>query len=165
MKTVLILRHGKSSWKTPGLDDHDRPLKKRGRHDAPLMGELLVREGLVPDRVITSTAARARQTAELAAEACGFQGEIELSGEIYLSGPDAYLDALRALPNDVERAMVVGHNPDVEDLVLLLGGRTEVMPTAALAAVDVPVDRWRDLREGRPGKMRGIWRPRELSGD
>jgi phosphohistidine phosphatase len=163
MKTVLILRHGKSSWNNPGLEDHDRPLKKRGRKDAPRIGRLLVREGLVPDRIISSTAARARRTAELAAEACGYEGEVALSPEIYLSGPDAYLEELRILPDDVDRAMVVGHNPDVEDLVFLLSGRSEVMPTAALAAIDVPLDRWKDLREDRRGTMRGVWRPRELS--
>jgi phosphohistidine phosphatase len=74
MKSVLILRHAKSSWKDPDLPDHDRPLNKRGKHDAPLMGRLLKREDLVPDVIISSTAMRARATAEAVAKGSGYKG-------------------------------------------------------------------------------------------
>ena len=72
MKSVLVLRHAKSSWKHPELPDHDRPLNKRGKHDAPLMGRLLKREDLVPDVIISSTAMRAGATAEAVAKASSF---------------------------------------------------------------------------------------------
>lgn len=165
MKTVLILRHGKSSWKQAGLDDHDRPLKKRGRRDAPRMGRLIREQGLVPDRIIASTAVRAFSTAELAAGACGYEGEIARSADLYLSGAEAYLDELRDLPGDVNRAMVVGHLPDVEELVFLLSGDTQTMPTAALAWIDLAIDDWGDLRGTRQGALLGIWRPKELPDD
>nr|NIL98123.1 hypothetical protein [Planctomycetales bacterium]NIP70269.1 hypothetical protein [Planctomycetales bacterium] len=71
MKTLLLLRHAKSSWDDSALDDHDRPLNKRGKRDAPRMGQLLVQQDLVPDCILTSTARRARKTAEAVAKACG----------------------------------------------------------------------------------------------
>jgi phosphohistidine phosphatase len=165
MKTVLILRHGKSSWKHAGLDDHDRPLKKRGRRDGPRMGRLIRQKDLVPDRIVSSTAVRALSTAKLAAEACGYEGEITRSADLYLSGTEAYLDELRDLPVEVNRAMVVGHLPDVEELVFLMSGNTETMPTAALAWIDLAIDDWSELRGTRQGALQGIWRPRDLPDD
>ena len=85
MKTLLLLRHAKSSWKDESLTDHDRPLNKRGKKTAPLMGHLLREKNLVPDLVVSSTAVRARSTAEAAAEACGYPGEITLTDELYLA--------------------------------------------------------------------------------
>ena len=104
MKELLLLRHAKSSWKDLGMPDHDRPLKKRGLRDAPEVGRKLRELGLAPDRILSSTAARAHATARLAAEACRFDGTIELVPALYLGGPLAYLDALRDLPADVGRA-------------------------------------------------------------
>jgi phosphohistidine phosphatase len=79
MKSVLILRHAKSSWKHPELADHDRPLNRRGKRDAPLMGRLLKKEDLVPEIIISSTATRARSTAEAVAKSSGYKGEIILN--------------------------------------------------------------------------------------
>jgi phosphohistidine phosphatase len=83
MKTLLIMRHAKSSWKDPDLPDHDRPLNKRGKHDAPSMGKLLKDEDLIPDLIISSTAARAKKTAELVAKACKYKGEISLNQSLW----------------------------------------------------------------------------------
>ena len=162
MKTLLILRHAKSSWKFENLPDHERPLNRRGQADAPRMGKLLRDEGLRPDHIVSSTAVRAQTTARLAAEAAGYEGVVHLDESIYLSGAEAYLAALRPLPAAVERAMIVGHNPDVEELVTLLTGRDEPMPTAALARVDLRIESWSDLHAGISGKLMGLWRPREL---
>ena len=79
MKTLLLLRHAKSSWSDPTLPDHDRPLNKRGIHDAPRMGKLLRHEHLMPDLILSSTAVRAKKTAELVAKACKYKGEIALN--------------------------------------------------------------------------------------
>ena len=76
MKTLLILRHAKSSWKHTNLSDHERPLNKRGKKAAPLIGQLLYEQDLVPDIILSSTARRARNTAEIVAEVSGFEGEI-----------------------------------------------------------------------------------------
>jgi phosphohistidine phosphatase len=94
MKSVLVLRHAKSSWKHPELADHDRPFNKRGKRDAPRMGELLRNEHLIPEVIISSTAIRARDTAEAVAKACGYKGQITLNRSLYADGPEAYLEAV-----------------------------------------------------------------------
>jgi phosphohistidine phosphatase len=162
VKTLLILRHAKSSWKYKNLPDHERPLNRRGMGDAPRMGEQLVSHGLCPDHVVSSTAVRAQTTARLVAEACSYDRAVELRETLYLSGAATYLEVLRETPPNAERAMIVGHNPDVEELVTLLTGRDEAMPTAALAWVDLAVDSWDLLHEGIHGKLAALWRPREL---
>jgi phosphohistidine phosphatase len=162
LKSLLILRHAKSSWKHEGLPDHERPLNRRGRDDAPRIGKLLAQQGLRPDHVVSSTAVRAQTTARLAGEACGYEGRIELREELYLSGAESYLAALRATPAAAARAMIVGHNPDVEELLTLLTRRDEAMPTAALAWVELPIDSWDELHEGVRGKLAGLWRARDI---
>lgn len=162
MKTLLILRHAKSSWKNPALRDHDRPLNHRGERNAPRMGRLMKQEGLRPERILSSTAVRARTTARLAAEACGLEGEVELVEDLYLSGVRDHIEVLRRLPDELSSVMVVGHNPDLEDLVLALTGEEETLVTAALAVLELQVESWAGLREGLPGKLVAIWKPKEL---
>src|SRR5437870_2049014 len=116
MKSVLVLRHAKSSWKHPELADQDRPLNKRGKRDAPRMGRILKKERLVPDIIISSTAVRARATAEAVAKASGYQRDITFNRSLYAAGPQAYIDALHDLDDNV-RVLIVGHNPGLEELV------------------------------------------------
>jgi phosphohistidine phosphatase len=162
MKTLLILRHAKSSWKNLDQDDHDRPLNKRGKRDAPRMGAVLKDEGLVPDRIICSTAKRARKTAEAVAEACGFAGTIEREREFYHAPPGAYLAHLRTLPKSVETALVVGHNPGMESLLQRLTRETDAFPTAALAQVELKIKSWADLDADGKAKLVNLWIPKEL---
>lgn len=162
MKTLLILRHAKSSWDDPGLRDHDRPLNPRGVRDAPRMGRLMVEEDLVPERIISSTAVRAQSTAELAANAMPDAPEIETTRELYLASPHTYLEALADYAGDAETVMVVGHNPGITALVTVLTGELEEMPTAALAAVELEIEEWRDIERAPGGHMIGFWRPKEL---
>lgn len=161
MKTLLLLRHGKSSWDELGLDDHDRPLKTRGIHDAPRMGRVLVREGIVPDAIVSSTAVRARSTAEAAARACGFVDEVTLDRRLYLAGREEFEAVLRGLPPDLSRVMLVGHNPGLEGLVAALTGRAARMPTAALARIDLDLRTWRSFRCRSVGHLAGLWLPRQ----
>jgi phosphohistidine phosphatase len=162
MKTLLILRHAKSSWNEAGLADHDRPLNRRGKQDAPRMGELLRREGLLPDLIVSSTAARARSTAEIVAQHCGYDSEIRLARELYAAGPEAWLEALAALPDDFRCVLLVGHNPDLEELLETLTGEYVRLPTAALAQVSLPLARWRGLNEVGQARLVNVWRPKEL---
>lgn len=162
MKTLLILRHAKSSWKKPGLADQDRPLNKRGKRDAPRMGQLVEQEDLVPDLIITSTAKRARVTAELVAENSGYEGEIQLERSFYMGYPEAYLEVLRQLPDEIQTVMVVGHNPGLEELLEELVMEPERLPTAALARVDLPIQSWQELDDEVVGELVSLWRPREL---
>jgi len=162
MKTLLILRHAKSSWKDGSLADHERPLNQRGRADAPRMGALLRAEGLAPDLILSSTAARARETARLAAEECGFGGDIELREAFYPGDPEDYLQALGELSGDHEIVMVVGHNPGLEELLEVLTGEYQRLPTATLARIDLPVASWAELDEEVEGKLIDLWRPKEI---
>ncbi len=163
MKMLLILRHAKSSWKNPGLADHNRPLNKRGKRDAPRVGRLLRDKNLTPDLILSSTAKRALDTAEAAAESSGYEGEIEPRPELYMADPEAYLRALRSVSDDYQCVMVIGHNPGLEELVETLTSAAEAMPTAALAQVELPIKRWRDLNDETEGKLVNVWRPREVS--
>ena len=162
MKTLLILRHAKSSWKDEDLSDHDRPLNKRGKANAPQVGELIQREGLMPDLILSSTANRARQTAELLAESAGYEGDIRLLRELYAAPPSAYIDALSKLDDRFDRVLVVGHNPGLEDLLQILTLAVQSMPTAALACISLPLERWSDLTQRTRGKLADIWRPKEI---
>ena len=161
MKTLLVLRHAKSSWKDASVSDHDRPLNKRGMRTAPRMGRLLADEDLVPDAVFCSTARRARDTAELVTAAAGFEGKIEYRDDLYHAAPDAYLAAAAAVKGDPDRVMVVGHNPGMEMLVRVLAGHAEAFPTAALAVIDLDIDEWTEAPEA-DGHLVNLWRPREL---
>jgi len=162
MKTLLILRHAKSSWDEPGLDDCERPLNKRGEKDAPRVGQLLKAKNLVPDLIITSSAKRARQTSELVSKHCRCPGKIEKLKTLYADGPAAYVKALSSIKGDPVRVLIVGHNPDIETLLEDLTGRTERLPTAALALVELPIQRWTDFSPATKGRLLDIWRPKEL---
>jgi phosphohistidine phosphatase len=163
MKTLLILRHAKSSWDDPGVADIQRPLNKRGKHDAPRVGELIKEAGIVPDAILCSPAVRAMKTAEAVADTCGFEGEIEIREDFYPGSPDDYIEALNDLTDGYIRVMVVGHNPGLEELLGDLTGESELLPTAALAQVELPIQRWVDLDEHVLGKVVRIWRIKELS--
>lgn len=169
MKRILVLRHAKSSWKADDLPDHERPLNGRGRKDAPRVGRWIARQRLVPGRVLASTAVRAQTTARLVAAEFGDDAcEVELRPDLYLSGPDAYVRALAGLSDDVECAMVVGHNPDVEELVLLLTGRGVSLPTGSLALIEAGTALWATLDSvvpGTQGRLEGLWTPKELPDD
>ena len=162
MKTVLILRHAKSSWDNTYISDHDRPLKKRGRRDAPRMGILLKEQDLIPDLIISSSARRALDTAEAAAESAGYEGPIEVTRVLYHADPDTYIDRLKSLPGDINRVLVVGHNPGMEDLLTELTGARERMPTAALAEVNLQIESWSDIAAEAEGSLENLWMPREL---
>lgn len=162
MRTLLVLRHGKSSWKHLGLSDHDRPLNGRGLRDAPRMGRLLRGADLAPDGVVSSTAVRARATAELVAEAVGYSGNLALDRGLYLASAHDIMGVLGVIGGDASKLLVVGHNPGLEELVAVLIGRSVALPTAALAAIRLDVDTWSDLNAGTRGRLVELWRPREL---
>ena len=162
MKNLLVLRHAKSSWKHPELADHDRPINKRGRRDAPRMGELLRKQDLAPDLIISSTAKRAYRTAEIVADTSGYQAEIQFERSFYASEPEALIDILQQVADEIDCAMIVGHNPELEELVEVLTGEWERMPTAALALIELPIDEWASISPKLQGKLVDVWRPREL---
>lgn len=162
MKTLLILRHAKSDWSEPALTDHERPLNKRGRRDAPRMGRLLQEVGLAPDLIVSSTAKRACETVENLIEAADFQGDVQFTDTLYLARPDEYAAVLKRLPDAVDSVMVVGHNPGLEHLLAALTGIEDALPTAALVHMELNIPEWRQFDLQSPGTLINRWTPREL---
>ena len=161
MKTLLLLRHAKSSWKQPKLHDRGRPLNKRGKKEAPKVGKYLKDHDLVPDLILSSTARRAHETAQAVLEESGFSGEIDLHQDLYLSDTACYLDILRSLPDEANRVLVVGHNPDLDEFLTLLTDVSEHLTTAALAQIGLPISSWQELSEATDGRLQNLWVPRE----
>ena len=159
MKSILILRHAKSSWKHPDVNDHDRPLNKRGKRDAPHMGELIQDKNLVPDFIISSTAKRAHSTAKAVAKAAGFKGAITLNQSLYAAPPTAYIEVLHDLPDKYARVLLVGHNPGLEQLVNMLSSEEHTMPTCSLVHVQLRINSWNEMNYKTKGKLLEIWNP------
>lgn len=162
MKTLLLLRHGKSSWSDPSLADIERPLKKRGRRDAARVGVFLAARDALPDAIVSSPARRAIETARLFAEACDYGGAIVEAGDLYGAGPGDVLYVARQVDPFVGRLMIVGHNPCLEELWFELTGEDERMPTAALAEVRLWLDDWRRLDSNVESEAVGLWTPAEM---
>lgn len=146
MKTLLLARHAKSDWGDASLADHDRPLNARGRRDAPLMARRLLDEGIHLARIVSSTAVRARTTA---AEYAAAQGvEVVQEPLLYAASARSILAAASRLPDEAEVAMLVGHNPGMQDAVAELTGAFVEFPTCAVAECLVDGDSWAELIEG-----------------
>lgn len=163
MKRIYLLRHGKSA-RDGDVEDFDRPLKDRGIQASYDIGRFLRKTESVPDRIVSSTANRAKTTAEIVAEECGYKGSPHWEPDLYDGGDEAYLKALAALPDEVESAMLVGHNPDLEEVCsrLCADGHLAVrLPTAALACIEASVTNWRDLGTVG-GELQWIVAPRLL---
>ncbi len=154
------MRHAKSDWEADYSADHDRPLNERGVRSARLMGRTLTIQGLAPDSVLSSTAVRARSTAELAAEAGDWTTDIQLDRALYDSGPDGVLAAASEMPVS-ESLMLVGHQPTWSFLVLRLTGEPVDMKTATVALIDMDVDSWDEL-PGAAGTLVDVLNPRAV---
>ena len=162
MKTILLLRHAKSSWKEEGLRDHARPLNKRGLRDAPRMGALIEEQKIRPDMILSSSAVRAIRTAEAVAEACGAETPLVQQEELYLASSGSCIEIVRYLDESFHRILLVGHNPGISDLLGQLTGCDALMPTAALAQIKLPIEKWNALSLQTAGRLVALWRPREL---
>ena len=161
-RSLLVLRHAKSSWKDPDLEDHERPLNRRGQRDAARMGRLLREQDVLPEVTLCSTAVRARRTLELALDAAGWSCELHFSPALYAASPAGILGVVGELPARVGRALVVGHNPGLEDLVRDLTNEEVTLPTAALCRLDCECDGWAELAPGLRVLLSGLWKPKEL---
>lgn len=162
---LLILRHAKSSWSNPVLADYDRPLKKRGMHNASAMGAYLRERGWLPDSILCSTAVRAAETVRLALAAMDLTEDlIHWSEDFYHAEAQTWLKALKT--QRAARVMIVGHNPGLDELVDLLCGPTKrgedgkLMTTAAVARIQLDQP-WKRIGPGS-GKLLHLQRPREL---
>jgi phosphohistidine phosphatase len=164
MKYILLLRHAKSSWDDPTLEDFDRPLAKRGLKDAPRMGAFARKTGYAPDLIISSPAERARQTAKLFSAKAGLdENKIQWNKDLYYGSASDYLEAIKHCGDEVDTAMLVGHNPKIEETVSLFCGRgnsySAKMPTAALVCIEHPAVAWEQIRSGT-GRMKWMVIPK-----
>ena len=163
MKTLLLMRHAKSSWKDKDIIDHERPLNKRGKADAPLMGKLIKDKELIPQLILSSSAKRATLTANgLMDKAKVAKKKLRVLDSLYLAEPDAYMKELCELKDDVERVMVIGHNPGLEGLLQILSGRIESLPTGSIAYLSVPIKSWCELSDTTEVELIALYRPKEL---
>ena len=177
-RTLVLLRHAKSAW-PEGVPDHDRPLAGRGRRDAPAAGQWLRQAGLIPDLVVCSTAARARQTWQLAEGEIGARPPVRFAPEVYGAAADSLLGLIRGLPATARVVVIVGHDPGLPELALTLADGPDdrrspaavadadriraKFPTAAMAVLEIAGD-WADARPGG-ARLAGFVTPRDLRGD
>lgn len=161
MKTLLLLRHAKSSWSDPSLSDHQRPLNKRGRHDAPRIGRLIQHLGLEPQRIICSDAARTLATSRMVMEQTGWECPLTPTPDLYLAPPESYLQILHQMEDSIGCVMMVGHNPGIEATVELLTGELEFTPTGALAHIEFDAESWTHASLDGGARLVDFYRPKE----
>jgi phosphohistidine phosphatase len=168
MKRVYLLRHAKSSWKDRSLADRDRPLARRGRRAAKAMAGHLEAEEIRPDLVLCSPALRTRETLERIEPAFRGDTEVRVDEGLYGASEAGLFDRLRMLPEEIDSVMLIGHNPGLEELGLGLASEGEGLvrmrekyPTAALATLELPAERWSDIERGSAALV-GYVRPSDL---
>ena len=149
MKTLLVMRHAKSDYPPDVSSDLERPLNHRGLGDLPRMGALLRQYGPLPERILSSSAVRAQQTAAGLAKHLDLPTDRLLFDEaLYLAPADVLQRALHGLPAGLETALLIAHNPGLEQLIYILSGARIVLPTAGLAALELSAASWRQLAPG-----------------
>jgi phosphohistidine phosphatase len=161
MKTLYLLRHAKSSWDDPSLNDFDRPLNKRGLKAAPKVGAYMLKEKIQPEMVLSSPALRAKQTTHMVCEAAGLSSLINFDERIYEASVQRLFEIVAGFEDGINTAMMVGHNPGFEELLAALTGESHRMPTAALACIELKIKKWSDLTGGC-GKFKWLVKAKEL---
>ena len=161
-KRLALLRHAKSSWADSGLADHDRPLTQRGRRAATRVGQYIRDEGIMPELVLCSSACRTLQTLDRLHLDAGV--EVSVEDELYGASAGELLRRVRRIAETVTTALVIGHNPGIQDFAINLADDTARLgsfPTAALAELHVPTGTWDQLGEGG-AILHAFVTPREL---
>lgn len=170
MKLLTILRHAKSRWDDPTLEDFNRPLNERGWKAAWRMGREMKHRGMRFDLVLASTAARVRETLDGVQEKYDFRAPIQFEQRIYAASEGKLLELVRALPETVRSPLLVGHNPGLEQLIVELtrddekGLRNRIagkFPTSGLAMIELPAQHWHDVKSGS-GKIVELIYPKDL---
>ena len=173
MRRLMLLRHAKSDWSTPGTRDEDRPLSARGREAAPKMGAYMARHALVPDLIIASPATRVTDTLALVLPAFAKQPKTIPDGRLYETDADELLKVIKGTSHSVHSLLLVGHNPSLADLASLLIASGDVgirqrliekFPTAALAVIDFPLDDWSKIHP-RSGRLDRFVPPKALDAE
>lgn len=162
MKILLLMRHGKSSWKDKDLPDHERPLKKKGKKDSEKMAKMMKEKELIPGYILSSTAKRAKMTVEEVVDEIEYKGEVKYLDVLYQAEPSDYVNVLKEVSDEFDCVLIVGHNPSLEAFVQILSNDIEALPTAALARIDLAINSWKEMGSNSYGKLVGLWTPRDL---
>ncbi len=150
MKTLILVRHAKSSWKDPGLSDWERPLNKRGYRDAPRMGQRLNSQSINVDLLVSSTAVRAVTTAELLAHEINYRRDISTKDELYDADADEILAVIHSLGKE-KSAMIVAHNPGMTTIINRLSHKfIENVPTCGMAILSYDIQQWSEVGQTKP---------------
>jgi phosphohistidine phosphatase len=154
MKTLFINRHAKSSWSHEGLSDFERPLNKRGKNDAPIMGKRLKDNDEGIELMVSSPAVRALSTAKIMAGEIGYkEDDIKEIPEIYAAGVEQLLSIINALDDDYDKVIMFGHNPGFTNLVdYFTGAGLLNVPTCGIAKITFMTDHWKEL-SAHTGKL------------
>ena len=171
MKKLTLLRHAKSGWDDPVSRDFDRPLNPRGKRAAETMGRWFRTHDIEFDKVVGSPAVRVVETVEHVGAGYAETIAPEWDSRIYLASAASLLDVIHETSDEVDTLLLVGHNPGIEDLVLMLVPQVandvlrdevaEKYPTASVAEISLPVDHWRDVKAGE-GRLEFFKRPRDI---
>jgi phosphohistidine phosphatase len=149
MKNLLIIRHAKSSWEDPYLDDHQRPLSPRGLKDIPTISRKLTTKGVHLEWIISSDADRAKSTALLLAQSLGPPAaELVFSRDLYHASAQRLLDQIRKAPDHYQNIGIVGHNPGMNELIWMFSGEIDNLPTAGIYGITFSAESWKEVSPG-----------------
>ncbi len=162
MKTLLLMRHAKSSWKDDSLEDFERPLKNRGIKDTKKIAKVIRKNNLIPDLILASSSTRTRETAEAVAKTLEYENKIVYLDDLYMGEPQDFINALKALSNDYNTVMIVAHNPGLEAYLQIIDGEIEAMPTGGLGYLVLVLDHWQEITLDTMGDLIGFWAPKDL---
>ena len=153
MKTLLLLRHAKTSLIDPMLSDNMRPLTYQGKKDVSIIGNILKNKNLIPDIIICSNAKRAVDTSKLIAEYVNYHNEIHLSKLLYQTTAKDYINVVSETPDKNNMVLLVGHNPILENLVEIITNESRIMKTCSLAHIVLPIKKWLEIKIQTKGKL------------
>ena len=161
MKTLFLLRHAKSSWKDESLPDFERPLNRRGKDACEKVGQYLKHELIVPELILSSPAVRTRETVERVLKAAKLSVEVRFDQRIYEAGGLRLLEVVSQIENERKTVLLVGHNPGLEELLMLFTGTAERLSTAALARLEIKSSKWANAADKR-ARLAWLVKPRKL---
>jgi phosphohistidine phosphatase len=161
MKTLLLLRHAKSSWKESALQDFDRPLNERGKRAAEMVGRFIRNKQIAPDLLLSSPAIRARETIEIVIKTAKLRSELRYDERIYEASPQRLLEVVSQIEEERKIVVLVGHNPGMEELLKLMTHRVEHMATGTVAKIDFEAAGWDNVLNEK-GDLDWIVNPKEL---
>ncbi len=161
-RVLILMRHAKSDWGDESLPDHERPLNRRGKRDAPRMAAWLAGIDMVPDMILSSSSERTRETVTLMTEQWSTEPTTLFSQSLYLATPETIISTIRSDACDAIKLMVVAHNPGITHLVSSLAAEFVEMPTAAIAIFKISACDWSTLQTNTPMSLLQSMRPKAL---